>query len=264
MIKCAHCQGKHDTVQQVKDCSRNNFEETTEQRCRRDGGAPSLTTSYDRETLRRKNEAINRLAPRRPGMIKTGPNGIMAQLRNYTQRDLDEGQRAMDEQVRQAELREDEMIAAYKASRPEKMDFSPAPRNLDEQRARQGYTGGNKQSPREVRPSTTGFPKVPEGHYAIERDGQVKFYKVNHGKSGSRWDGYVFLDVQASDVYYPIKNREHKQEILAAIAEDVEGAMTRYGREIGRCGAPRCGRTLTDPESIARGIGPVCAEKMGW
>lgn len=27
----------------------------------------------------------------------------------------------------------------------------------------------------------------------------------------------------------------------------------------GRCG--RCGRALTDPESIARGIGPVCADK---
>lgn len=29
----------------------------------------------------------------------------------------------------------------------------------------------------------------------------------------------------------------------------------------GRCG--RCGRTLTTPESVARGIGPECAEKMG-
>ncbi len=27
----------------------------------------------------------------------------------------------------------------------------------------------------------------------------------------------------------------------------------------GRCG--RCGRELTDPESIARGLGPVCAQK---
>lgn len=25
----------------------------------------------------------------------------------------------------------------------------------------------------------------------------------------------------------------------------------------------RCGRPLTDPESIARGMGPVCAEKAG-
>lgn len=32
-------------------------------------------------------------------------------------------------------------------------------------------------------------------------------------------------------------------------------------RHEGRCG--RCGRTLTTPESIDRGIGPECAEKMG-
>lgn len=25
-----------------------------------------------------------------------------------------------------------------------------------------------------------------------------------------------------------------------------------------------CGRYLTNPESIERGIGPVCAEKSGW
>jgi len=30
----------------------------------------------------------------------------------------------------------------------------------------------------------------------------------------------------------------------------------------GRCG--RCGRLLTVPESVASGIGPVCAEKEGW
>jgi hypothetical protein len=32
-------------------------------------------------------------------------------------------------------------------------------------------------------------------------------------------------------------------------------------RHEGRCG--RCGRPLTDPESQDRGIGPVCASKMG-
>jgi hypothetical protein len=32
-------------------------------------------------------------------------------------------------------------------------------------------------------------------------------------------------------------------------------------RHVGKCG--RCGRTLTDPDSINRGIGPDCAEMMG-
>lgn len=35
-----------------------------------------------------------------------------------------------------------------------------------------------------------------------------------------------------------------------------------YGLQTGRCGC--CGRELTDPESIAAGIGPICAGRFGW
>jgi hypothetical protein len=35
-----------------------------------------------------------------------------------------------------------------------------------------------------------------------------------------------------------------------------------YGKKFGRCAV--CMRELSDPESIERGIGPVCAERMGW
>jgi hypothetical protein len=43
---------------------------------------------------------------------------------------------------------------------------------------------------------------------------------------------------------------------LTAIAADPQDAAVRYGRETGSCGC--CGRELTDPTSIAAGIGPVC------
>lgn len=46
------------------------------------------------------------------------------------------------------------------------------------------------------------------------------------------------------------------------IADGPKEAMIRYGREIGECG--NCGRTLTDAESRAAGIGPVCAKRRGW
>jgi hypothetical protein len=36
----------------------------------------------------------------------------------------------------------------------------------------------------------------------------------------------------------------------------------RYGKLYGVCAI--CGRTLTNEESIERGIGPVCAGRMGW
>lgn len=49
--------------------------------------------------------------------------------------------------------------------------------------------------------------------------------------------------------------------ILCEIAADPMKAATEYGRSTGSCGC--CGRELTDPASVAAGIGPICAEKWG-
>jgi hypothetical protein len=99
---------------------------------------------------------------------------------------------------------------------------------------------------------------VPAGHYAIvdPTDGTTKFYRVGRPTEG-RWAGYLFLDVQASDTYYPIRNAATKAAILATIAQDAHGALVRYGQALGVCGV--CSRTLTDAASIAAGIGPICA-----
>ena len=54
-----------------------------------------------------------------------------------------------------------------------------------------------------------------------------------------------------------VRDREERTTIVATIAADDE-ALARYGRETGTCGV--CHRTLTDPESVALGIGPVCRQ----
>lgn len=107
------------------------------------------------------------------------------------------------------------------------------------------------------------LPKVPAGRYAVEWMGErgVKFYRVDRPTDG-KWKGWTFVKVQASDEFWPVKGREERREILEAIAEDPQAASVLYGRAIGACGV--CGRTLTDEESRERGIGPVCAERMGW
>lgn len=46
---------------------------------------------------------------------------------------------------------------------------------------------------------------------------------------------------------------------LAAIGNDPLAEAVKHGKETGQCAC--CGRQLTDPESVARGIGPICAEK---
>ena len=53
---------------------------------------------------------------------------------------------------------------------------------------------------------------------------------------------------------------EVKAVILEAAADPLTAAV-RYGRETGACSC--CGRDLTNPDSIAAGIGPICREKYG-
>lgn len=51
-------------------------------------------------------------------------------------------------------------------------------------------------------------------------------------------------------------------EIVARVAADPKAAAEAHGHEFGYCSC--CGRELTNPESVARGIGPICAERWGW
>jgi hypothetical protein len=51
-------------------------------------------------------------------------------------------------------------------------------------------------------------------------------------------------------------------ETVARVAADPAAAATAHGHEFGQCSC--CGRELTNPESVARGIGPICAERWGW
>lgn len=55
---------------------------------------------------------------------------------------------------------------------------------------------------------------------------------------------------------------EVQKEALNAVAADPAGEAVRYGKETGECSC--CGRELTDPNSIAAGIGPICAGKWGF
>lgn len=131
--------------------------------------------------------------------------------------------------------------------------------------------------PREARPVVTEPVKgdgldlrhVPSGHYAVRTDdGVVKFFKIDNLDKG-KWAGWVFVKAQASDDFFKTgaqrpgcAYRGGQADLLTRIAADPQAACALYGHEIGVCGI--CGRTLTDEESRARGVGPVCAGKYGW
>jgi len=111
---------------------------------------------------------------------------------------------------------------------------------------------------------------VPAGRYAITGDdGSTVFYKVDRPTEGD-WAGYVFVRMLVAQGGHGLAalgqvklGVPQQRSVLDRIAEaGVAESSARFGHDLGHCGV--CGRELTKDESIARGIGPVCAEKMGW
>lgn len=99
------------------------------------------------------------------------------------------------------------------------------------------------------------IPDVPEGRYAVEIDGTLKFYSVNVSDSG-----FVTANVWASDEQHRLEFRAMVGVLKAIETAGVLECLLAFGREIGVCG--KCGRTLTS-EWRKRGIGPVCAKRQG-
>jgi hypothetical protein len=102
---------------------------------------------------------------------------------------------------------------------------------------------------------------VPAGRYAVRVDDVLVFFKVDVPVEG-RWAGYTFVERQLSDDFVRIP-RALQAQLLSQLREDgFEAASKLYGRELGVCGV--CGRTLTNEDSRAAGIGPKCAAGAGW
>lgn len=101
---------------------------------------------------------------------------------------------------------------------------------------------------------------VPEGRYAVDTDeGHLAFYQIKVDKQG-----VVSVLLQTSDELRALSFKTAMGVMTKIEAAGIEAAMTRYGKELRVCGAPHCGRTLTNEESRERGIGPVCNDKMGF
>lgn len=112
---------------------------------------------------------------------------------------------------------------------------------------------------------------LPKGWYAIEQ----RRYRVARPGPKSSWSGWVFVDdgsaYGAGEKYgrqgpgskilnVTARNAERVCEDLRLIMQLPLEASAQYGRITGSCGV--CGRVLEDPESVARGIGPVCINKF--
>ena len=112
--------------------------------------------------------------------------------------------------------------------------------------------------------------KLPAGRYAVPNGAtRLKVLIRKPGKQ-SNWQDYIFVSnaaVYGSQQRYgtqaPDKNYSGRiQNQLKAIMADPKTASIEYGKLTGTCGV--CGRTLEDENSVAAGIGPICAVKTGW
>lgn len=105
------------------------------------------------------------------------------------------------------------------------------------------------------------FAEVPAGHYALIRNDELCFVRVDRPTEG-KWAGKVFVSLQHGDDYTNMSRAAGFTMLGSIVDQGVLECSTRYGRELGKCGV--CHRTLTNAESRAAGIGPVCREKSGW
>lgn len=113
---------------------------------------------------------------------------------------------------------------------------------------------------------------MPSGRYAVKMHNQDwgrkqwQFFLVDKPTEG-KWKGYTFIkrliggaqDGGYRKVVMPAASRE---AALRAIEANPKEAMLDFGLQSGSCG--HCGRSLSNAESLERGIGPICAGKMGW
>lgn len=99
---------------------------------------------------------------------------------------------------------------------------------------------------------------------------KVGDFVISHAKATSANAGSLY--VREGDTYLGkitaakfIRTREctnEQEQKLITIAADPQAAAIAYGKLTGQCSC--CGRKLTNHESIALGIGPICRAQWGW
>jgi hypothetical protein len=142
---------------------------------------------------------------------------------------------------------------------------------LDEQRnAERAARDAARRTPVDLNPIHAMFAKAKSAglnKLQYRAEGLVlSLAKPNSANPGAiyvkRRDGTYVGKVVAQTFNAAWEASEEDKTALRIIAENPAEAAERYGRKTGQCSC--CGRELTDPASIAAGIGPVCATKWGF
>jgi hypothetical protein len=113
-------------------------------------------------------------------------------------------------------------------------------------------------APQAAQPKASAAPEQLADGFYRKHNG---IYKVVHNQEGDRQYAKVLLVEEGAAngtwAYAPGIVNTLDASMLLTEAEAAE-----FGKLYGVCGI--CGRQLTNEDSIERGIGPICATKMGW
>lgn len=112
------------------------------------------------------------------------------------------------------------------------------------------------------KPMALEIPTVPESKYALyDGQGKIIFYEVKTGKG--KWSHMQFVDRLVGHpgdwMRYPVKGKA-KADVLLDLDMNPKAAAVRFGKHFTVCAC--CGAPLSDPDSIAAGVGPVCATRF--
>jgi hypothetical protein len=105
--------------------------------------------------------------------------------------------------------------------------------------------------------------KRPRLHFGVYTVSKAPETGSNPGALYVKRDDGVYLGKVFRGQFFGSRDCDQTigNEVKALIANPAE-AVKAYGLRTGNCAI--CNRELTDPESVERGIGPICAEKWGF
>lgn len=103
--------------------------------------------------------------------------------------------------------------------------------------------------------------EMPTGKYGVEGiDGTIMVFSIDKPKNG-KWAGWTFVNKLDGKNRTPVRDRDEKQAVLDEIeAAGYLQSAKLYGKATSHCAI--CGTELTHPDSVAAGIGPICALKF--
>lgn len=259
-IKCGSCKNRHETIAQVRLCyARKNGEAATVQEplptvedwAAMKQQAASREAEQERQAYIGKMERDEEMlaAARLDAMTGSSPRELASAAQVSYIMDM---------------LLTREWPDNLTAESVRSMERRQASKLIDSlKRAPVKKAGRGEESP---------IPDVPAGRYAVylarggpqENDHELLFVQVDKPNEG-KWAGRTFVNqlIGAPGDYRRQRMSAMKEaRVMTRIAANPEEAALRYGKESGVCGV--CRSPLTNENSLARGIGPICAGKTGW